>query len=421
VNMVSGTDYLTGDPYLQRQNEPSIAASTRNVLTLLGGANDYRTVDLPFYLQDKDKEKPTGDSWLGVFKSVDGGQTWTSSLIPGFPQDTSVVGRASVLKAYDAAADPLVRAGANGLFFYSGIAFSRGANTGSTAISAPVDGAPKDEARARERAREREREREREHERERKTSGAGDGERHWWQRPLTAAQQVAAERRREAAAHQRQLKGGVEDEESEAGTGDAGSAIFVSSFIDLNHREGGDPVNYLRTTLVDKDTGVRFLDKQWSAVDVPRAGAAMCAFDVVDTAGHHHPQSFPGGRVYVAYTAFTGSGPAQRGQILFSASADCGATWSRPKDLTSTGNPDVNGDGVVNALDVAAAKASYGKLCGEVGFNPGADINGNCAVDILDQAAISRRRQDRADRAPHPARRLHCHRSTDRGGQRRLA
>ena len=156
VNMVSGTDYLTGDPYLQRQNEPSIAASTRNVLTLLGGANDYRTVDLPFYLQDKDKEKPTGDSWLGVFKSVDGGQTWTSSLIPGFPQDTSAVGRASVLKAYDAAADPLVRAGANGLFFYSGIAFSRGANTGSSAISAPVDGAraPKDEARARERARE---------------------------------------------------------------------------------------------------------------------------------------------------------------------------------------------------------------------------------------------------------------------------
>ncbi|MDA2936760.1 hypothetical protein MYX75_00645 [Acidobacteria bacterium AH-259-A15] len=32
VNMVSGTVLPTGDPYLQRQNEPSIAVSTRNPL-----------------------------------------------------------------------------------------------------------------------------------------------------------------------------------------------------------------------------------------------------------------------------------------------------------------------------------------------------------------------------------------------------
>lgn len=28
VNMVAGTDKFTGDPYLQRQNDPSIAVST---------------------------------------------------------------------------------------------------------------------------------------------------------------------------------------------------------------------------------------------------------------------------------------------------------------------------------------------------------------------------------------------------------
>ena len=47
VNMVSGTQWPGGDPFLQRQNEPSMAASSRNPAHLLAGANDYRTVDLP--------------------------------------------------------------------------------------------------------------------------------------------------------------------------------------------------------------------------------------------------------------------------------------------------------------------------------------------------------------------------------------
>ena len=40
-------------------------------------------------------------------------------------------GLASPLKAYSAAADPTVRAGTNGLFYYSGIAFNRGTNIGA--------------------------------------------------------------------------------------------------------------------------------------------------------------------------------------------------------------------------------------------------------------------------------------------------
>lgn len=46
VNMVSGTGWTNGDPFLERQNEPSLAVSTRNTLHLFGGANDYRSVDL---------------------------------------------------------------------------------------------------------------------------------------------------------------------------------------------------------------------------------------------------------------------------------------------------------------------------------------------------------------------------------------
>ena len=124
VNMVSGTDWTTGDPFLQRQNEPSVAVSTRNPLHLLAGANDYRTVDLPGLLGIDER----GDAWLGLFKSFDGGQTWQSTLVPGYPLDSSPQGLASPIHGLQAAADPTVRAGTNGLFYYSGIAFNRGSN-----------------------------------------------------------------------------------------------------------------------------------------------------------------------------------------------------------------------------------------------------------------------------------------------------
>lgn len=122
VNMVSGQTLPNGDPYLQRQNEPSVAASTRNPLHLLAGANDYRTVDIPGSFDDGE----TGDAWLGIYKSFDGGERWQSSLLPGYPQDTSAEGMASPLKGYHAGADPVVRPGTNGLLYYSGLAFNRG-------------------------------------------------------------------------------------------------------------------------------------------------------------------------------------------------------------------------------------------------------------------------------------------------------
>ena len=122
VNMVSGTRLPGGDPWLQRQNEPSIAVSTRNPLHLLAGANDYRTVDIPFSegeLPGKAQGAMAGDAWVGIYKSFDGGESWITSLIPGFPQDTSPEGMASPLKQFSTAADPIVRAGTNGLFSVS--------------------------------------------------------------------------------------------------------------------------------------------------------------------------------------------------------------------------------------------------------------------------------------------------------------
>ena len=129
VNMSSSKEWPDpeGDVYLQRQNEPSLAVSTLNPLHLLAGANDYRSVDMPDSvgnLPGIPEEAAAGDAWLGVFTSYDGGQSWKSRLLPGYITDPQVeVGDS--LKGFDAASDPTVRAGVDGLFFYSGIAFDR--------------------------------------------------------------------------------------------------------------------------------------------------------------------------------------------------------------------------------------------------------------------------------------------------------
>jgi len=145
VNMVSGTQWPGGDPFLQRQNEPSIAVSSRNPQHLLAGANDYRTVDLPYPDVSSDDNtacppnQKCAEPWLGVFKSRDGGETWQSILLPGYPQDVSPEGRGSPLKRFTTASDPVVRAGTNGLFYFNGIAFNRGTNNGVVFVARFMD------------------------------------------------------------------------------------------------------------------------------------------------------------------------------------------------------------------------------------------------------------------------------------------
>jgi sugar lactone lactonase YvrE len=89
---------------------------------MVGGANDYRTVDRPGLVDGEE----TGDAWLGLFKSFDGGRTWKSTLLPGCPEAIPQCDGAPAIKGMQAGADPTVRAGTNGLFYYSGLAFNRG-------------------------------------------------------------------------------------------------------------------------------------------------------------------------------------------------------------------------------------------------------------------------------------------------------
>jgi uncharacterized protein YjbI with pentapeptide repeats len=144
VNMVSGTTWPDGDPFLQRQNEPSVAVSTRNPAHLLAGANDYRTVDLAASLATTSADpdaQVTGDAWLGVFKSFDAGRSWISTLLPGCRYAVQQCTQAPALSglAFQAGADPVVRAGPNGMFFYSAIAFDRNHGRSALVLTRYVD------------------------------------------------------------------------------------------------------------------------------------------------------------------------------------------------------------------------------------------------------------------------------------------
>jgi hypothetical protein len=51
---------------------------------ILAGANDYRTVDMLIPYEEIPGYEGTAaarDAWLGLYKSYDGGQSWTSTLI----------------------------------------------------------------------------------------------------------------------------------------------------------------------------------------------------------------------------------------------------------------------------------------------------------------------------------------------------
>ena len=124
-----------GDVSVQRQNEGSMACSSRNPLTCLAAGNDYRLVNVPG-VQDG---KVTADAWLGVYWTRRGGATWRSTLLPGWKTDDpsffddSTQGQNSPIRGFQAAADATVRSGTHGLFYVSGIAFNRDDETGGAA------------------------------------------------------------------------------------------------------------------------------------------------------------------------------------------------------------------------------------------------------------------------------------------------
>jgi hypothetical protein len=65
------------------------------------------------------------------------------------------------------------------------------------------------------------------------------------------------------------------------------------------------------------------------------------------------------------------------------------AAWTAGAQIPSP-NPDLNRDGVVDAADTGIVRASYGRRCGQAGFNAIADLTRDCAVNLTDLNTVSR-------------------------------
>lgn len=130
VNMVGGSDPVTEEPYdtgLQRQDEPAIAVSVRNPMHLIAGANDWRPVEMDIVgeeLPGVHQGLPATDAWMGIYKSVNGGESWYCEFLPGSPVEVNT--HNSPIYGYNAVADPAIVTAAGGLAIGGAITFNRG-------------------------------------------------------------------------------------------------------------------------------------------------------------------------------------------------------------------------------------------------------------------------------------------------------
>src|SRR5262245_10464738 len=98
-----------------RENEPAIAVDPRNTNVLVGSSNDYCGV----YNNGSDADGapiPSGPIWLGYYRSENSGHSFVSSLVPGYPGDTSTLGALAQIRTASAG-DPVVAWDAQGRVF----------------------------------------------------------------------------------------------------------------------------------------------------------------------------------------------------------------------------------------------------------------------------------------------------------------
>ncbi len=98
-----------------RQNEPSVAVNPRDPRVIVGSSNDYCAV----YNDGVDADNapiPSGPIWLGYYRSQNGGGSFQSSLVPGYPGDnTPYAARAHIRTA--SSGDPVLAWDGDGRLF----------------------------------------------------------------------------------------------------------------------------------------------------------------------------------------------------------------------------------------------------------------------------------------------------------------
>jgi hypothetical protein len=125
---VSSYTLATGTPYTDatlnecsksrgRQNEPAVAVDPRNTNVILGSSNDYCGV---YNANDADGNPiPVGPIWLGYYRSENAGSSFVSSLVPGYPDDTSPFGVTAKQQVRTASSgDPVIAWDAQGRAFF---------------------------------------------------------------------------------------------------------------------------------------------------------------------------------------------------------------------------------------------------------------------------------------------------------------
>src|SRR3954467_5903757 len=113
---VSEYTLATGNPYTDdvlnecsvargRQNEPADEIDPRNPGVIVGSPNDYCGV----YAGSGTSDHPvaSGPIWLGYYRSEDSGLSFTSSLVPGYPGDTSPYAALAKIRTASAG-DPVI-------------------------------------------------------------------------------------------------------------------------------------------------------------------------------------------------------------------------------------------------------------------------------------------------------------------------
>jgi hypothetical protein len=164
VNSGDPNDYLRGDLYGQRQQEPNVVVSSVNKDHVLAFYNDFRAVDiaadepLPGLLSSTSGGRlwnglrglvarllgrpparrsavAAREAGIGMSVSYDGGLTWTGGFMPGLPFDTTPGSVKSPGFGLEGMSDPVAVAAPCGRFYVAYLAFSRATGTSKLLVA----------------------------------------------------------------------------------------------------------------------------------------------------------------------------------------------------------------------------------------------------------------------------------------------